>query len=137
MVTAPITNSDRFRVSLFAAVWFWLMLCAMPVLSAAPPEADPAVQEETDETSPGTKRRLIEPTVRSWIWQLFAMILGIIFSGTMLLLFVVMWGQRTRRLARKPLPSVAKPNELWFLKPKRPIADEKPAADATDEHEVQ
>lgn len=49
---------------------------------------------------------------------------GIIFGGVILLALVVMWGNRTRRLARSPLPPVAKRDELWFLKPKPPAGDD-------------
>jgi hypothetical protein len=48
-----------------------------------------------------------------------AMLAGIIVGGTMLLVLVVVWGNRTRRLARSPLPPVSKRDELWFLKPKK------------------
>jgi hypothetical protein len=52
------------------------------------------------------------------LWLAFLMLAGIIIGGTLLLTLVVMWGNRTRRLARKPLPPVAQRDELWFLKPK-------------------
>jgi hypothetical protein len=47
------------------------------------------------------------------------MLAGIILGGAMLLVLVVVWGNRARRLARSPLPPVAKRDELWFLKPKK------------------
>ena len=57
------------------------------------------------------------------VWLAFMMWAGIIFGGVILLALVVMWGNRTRRLARSPLPRVAKRDELWFLKPKPPADD--------------
>jgi hypothetical protein len=49
----------------------------------------------------------------------FVMLGGIIVGGTLLLALVVIWGNRTRRMARSPLPPVSKRDELWFLKPKK------------------
>jgi hypothetical protein len=43
----------------------------------------------------------------------------LIVGGSLFLVLVVMWGNRTRRLARSPLPPVSKRDELWFLKPKK------------------
>jgi len=57
------------------------------------------------------------------LWLAFLMLGGIIIGGTLLLTLVVMWGNRTRRLARRPLPPVAQRDELWFLKPK-PVVDD-------------
>lgn len=57
------------------------------------------------------------------LWLAFFMLAGIIIGGTMLLALVVMWGNRTRRLARRPLPPVAQRDELWFLKPKPEVDD--------------
>ena len=49
----------------------------------------------------------------------FGMLAAILFGGTLLLALVVLWGNRTRRLARTPLPPVSKLDELWFLRPKK------------------
>jgi hypothetical protein len=57
------------------------------------------------------------------LWLAFFMLAGIIVGGTLLLALVVMWGNRTRRLARRPLPPVAQRDELWFLKPKPDVDD--------------
>lgn len=65
------------------------------------------------------------------VWLAFAMWAGIVFGGVILLALVVMWGNRTRRLARSPLPPIAKRDELWFLKPK-PSADAPPPPGPTD-----
>ena len=65
------------------------------------------------------------------MWLAFAMWAGIVFGGVILLALVVMWGNRTRRLARSPLPPIAKRDDLWFLKPK-PSTDEPPPTGPTD-----
>jgi hypothetical protein len=49
----------------------------------------------------------------------FVMLGVIIVGGTLLLALVVIWGNRTRRMALSPLPPVSKRDELWFLKPKK------------------
>jgi hypothetical protein len=55
----------------------------------------------------------------------FLMIAGILVAGAFLLVLVVTWGNRTRRLARSPLPPIVKPDELWFLKPKKEVESAK------------
>ena len=60
----------------------------------------------------------------------FIMLAGIIMAGALFLALVVVWGNRTRRLARTPLPPVAERDELWFLKPDKSSEEpenEKPA----------
>ena len=118
---------DRWRFSVGAGCWFWLVLWAAPVLDASPPEAEQTVQEEDNEPANAqTKRVPIDAGRKTWIRQALVMLLGIILSGILLLMIAALWGRRARRLARKPLPSVTKPNELWFLKPK-------PAAEGEDD----
>jgi hypothetical protein len=52
------------------------------------------------------------------------MLAGIILGGAMLLVLVVVWGNRARRLARRPLPPVSQRDELWFLKPKKDFGED-------------
>ena len=54
----------------------------------------------------------------------FIMLAGIIVGGALLLALIVIWGNRTRRLAQSPLPPVSKRDELWYLKPKKDSQDE-------------
>lgn len=53
---------------------------------------------------------------------------GIVICGVGLIALVLLWGSRTRRIARQPLPKVAPVDELWYLKGKKPegpeLADE-------------
>lgn len=57
------------------------------------------------------------------------MLAGILLAGFGLLLFVVLWGHRTRRVVREPLPPTSPVDELWFLKRSPPASrDEPPAA---------
>ena len=125
---------NRWRFSVCTGCWIWLVLWAMPLVGAAPPEAEPAVQEEeTERANADTKRLPIDAGRMKWIRQALVMLLGIILSGIFLLVLAALWGSRARRLARKPLPSVSKPNELWFLKPKpNPEGGDDPGENSSD-----
>ncbi|HLJ09668.1 MAG TPA: hypothetical protein VKU82_00690 [Planctomycetaceae bacterium] len=96
-------------------------LCLIAALAAQ------AAERAGDESSVGDSARVAEiaddsgaldrpPEKRSVSLALF-MLGGIIVAGTLLLALVVMWGNRTRRLARRPLPGVSKRDDLWFLRP--------------------
>lgn len=102
----------------------WLAIAVQPDFAAGqvPPESSdaPAANEPGESATPV----VIDPHLKkNAVWLALIMWAGIIFGGVILLALVVMWGNRTRRLARSPLPPVAKRDELWFLKPKPP-ADE-------------
>ena len=99
----------------------WLAVAGQPefALAQVPRENSdsPAVNESADSASP----IVTDPDLKKHaVWLALMMWAGIIFGGVILLALVVMWGNRTRRLARSPLPPVAKRDELWFLKPKPP-----------------
>lgn len=53
---------------------------------------------------------------------------AVILIGIALLLFVVLWGQRARRIVRQPLPPTSRVDELWFLKPapRQPVESKTP-----------
>ncbi|MSR59391.1 MAG: hypothetical protein EXS05_17400 [Planctomycetaceae bacterium] len=57
---------------------------------------------------------------------------GILICGVGLIAAVLLWGNRTRRIARQPLPKVAPVDELWYLKGKKTDGVE-PAIDPVDE----
>jgi hypothetical protein len=91
----------------------------------APKKSDPPAVRQPVESVPTTAT---DPLMKKKaVWLAFAMWAGIIFGGVILLALVVMWGNRTRRLARSPLPPIAKRDELWFLKPKPSADDAEPA----------
>jgi hypothetical protein len=98
-----------------------LLATASPLVSddRAPAEQGSPVSE-TGAGSAGHPLETDSPTRRKEALTLgFIMLGSIIIGGTILLALVVMWGNRTRRLARSPLPPVAERDELWFLKPKK------------------
>ena len=54
---------------------------------------------------------------------------GLLGGGIALLVLIVLWGQRTRRILRGPLPEQHTGDELWYLRPpKSPL----PGQDAED-----
>ena len=102
----------------------WLAIAGCPEFAAGQAEPEnpggPAVYESADSdatTAPDLQRK------KNALWLAFMMWAGVIFGGVILLTLVVMWGNRTRRLARSPLPPIAKRDELWFLKPKPPAGN--------------
>jgi hypothetical protein len=93
-----------------------------------PEKADPPAVRQPAEFIPPTAT---DPLLKKKaVWLAFAMWAGIAFGGVILLALVVMWGNRTRRLARSPLPPIAKRDELWFLKPKPYAGDAEPTPPA-------
>ncbi|MBS0264386.1 MAG: hypothetical protein JSS02_20795 [Planctomycetes bacterium] len=129
-MSAGLLISHRRWLTLLTGCWFSICLWASPTLSADPPESATESAESQDEPTSaapaGPQRKPIDPGLKIWLKQALLMLLGIILSGILLLLFAILWGNRARRLARKPLPAVSKPDELWFLKPKPDAAQDHP-----------
>lgn len=63
------------------------------------------------------------------------LLLGVLAVGLLLMAAAIVWGAKVRRLARRPEPGSARPDELWYLRKTRPppepgtSPDEKPPAD--------
>jgi hypothetical protein len=104
-----------------AAVWLWLCLAGpLPLSFAEDSHAGHATDESESRSGISGHSIAADPQSKKQALTLGFIMLGcIIVGGTMLLALVVMWGNRTRRLARSPLPPVSKRDELWFLKPKK------------------
>jgi hypothetical protein len=106
--------------SVLAAGLCVCLLVAGPALAAEgldDEEPEPAANDEID-----LLPRSSEPATQSKKKALsvgFYLLGCLIVGGSLFLVLVVMWGNRTRRLARSPLPPVSKRDELWFLKPKK------------------
>ncbi|MBI3860906.1 MAG: DnaJ domain-containing protein [Planctomycetia bacterium] len=118
VVSATASRPRRARRLLNAGLCLCVCLAACGTTSAAPTETEP---DDAPATVPveQPKRAPIDPVLKQkTLQQAFTMLAAIIIGGVLLLLVVVMWGNRTRRFARKPLPNVARRDELWFLKPK-------------------
>ena len=118
MISHERVRSIRW-VIITGCVWLSLATANPPNFAAAQPRDEnpefPAAQESADS---GAEIATDPQLKKNAVWLALMMWAGIIFGGVILLALVVMWGNRTRRLARSPLPPVAKRDELWFLKPK-------------------
>ena len=117
--------SVPYRV-LLLALGLWLALFAQrPPVQADEAGADreatasPQGAEQAPRSSSGN-----EQTKRQALSFAFVMLAGIIVGGALLLALVVLWGNRTRRLAQSPLPPVSKRDELWYLKSKKDSPDD-------------
>jgi hypothetical protein len=117
-VIAHAAVSRRGSQTILVGCCLCLCLAAAPRLQADPAEAEVRVKADATPDNSGPPQKSDPELRRKAIGQAFAMLAVIIMGGTLLLLLVVMWGNRARRLARKPLPTVARRDDLWFLKPK-------------------
>jgi hypothetical protein len=122
-----LSDSGRtlpLKLGLVVAGWLWLATAGdlAPASGQAPDgKSDgPAASSSTDPAPDAVSDPLLKTRA---VWLAWIMWAAIMFGGVMLLTLVVMWGNRTRRLARSPLPPIAKRDELWFLKPKPPPHD--------------
>jgi hypothetical protein len=111
-----------------AAIWLGRFAAQSAVAVDAPADDTANAALASERQSPGEPSPA-EPLAKKQALSFAFVMLGcIIVGGAMLLALVVIWGNRTRRLAQSPLPPVAKRDELWFLKPKK----EPPEGSAVD-----
>jgi hypothetical protein len=87
------------------------------------PGENPVSDAPDDSHGPGEHGAADPMTKNQLLSFAFVMLACIIVGGAMLLALVVIWGNRTRRMAQSPLPPIAKRDELWFLKPKKEADD--------------
>ncbi len=111
----PLSSNPRL---LIAGGLLLALLAAGPVFPAEP-AIDAAQAANSDASDPSLRGTVDAAAKKQALSFGLVMLAGIIVGGTMLLVLVVVWGNRTRRLARRPLPPVSKRDELWFLKPKK------------------
>lgn len=112
---------DRSAIASIVVLLSWLGAAGTAIPAEGPPGARVTGDRSDDAESAGP-RRPIDPRLKKQAVSLgFFMIAVILAAGTLLLVLVVTWGNRARRLARSPLPPVGKPDELWFLKPKKEV----------------
>ena len=136
------TSSCRHPERMLHAVCA-LVFCFSPALplmpSVAPSQqnetkaADDAQAEhagETDASNREEKKRVV--TVAFMLWW------GIVFAGLGLLALIVLWGIRTRRIARIPLPAQSRTDDLWYLKSKNTNAlDDSGESESDDPGDVE
>lgn len=113
---------------LLAASWC-LMASAVPAQEPLPTQVQDSAAGEVDEdrAAPrGAGDRPADPKEEERTLTIgFLLLAGVVFVGLCLVLFVVLWGMRTRRMTRKPLTPVGRRDELWYLKPPRTEATER------------
>ena len=85
-------------------------------------------KEQTDQT--GTPNRAQRQRL---VMVAVLMLAGVASVGLALLVFVILWGFRIRRMMRTPPPKQSPLDELWYLRPKKRI----PSADSNDQTDAE
>lgn len=97
-----------------------------------------AVPSQSQSTSASTAGAAKSPEQRQkQIVVALLLLMGITLAGLMMVGFAMLWGARTRRIARQPLPAAPRGDELWFLKkplPTQQAPASVPTSDSPDEH---
>jgi hypothetical protein len=99
------------------------LLAVAPLIADEPASDDPQSANSVGEEPLRTGVAGVRSKQEALSFAL-VMLAGIIMGGAMLLILVLVWGNRARRLARRPLPPVSRRDELWFLKPTKEFGDD-------------
>lgn len=111
---------------------------AIAAFDVAPPEETSSESASTKQDAPSEKnettgKKPLTPEQREDRKQMLPVIwlllIGVAILGGILILLVILFGSRVRRIARKPLPAAPLRDPLWYLKPKAgnlPEADGEP-----------
>lgn len=85
-----------------------------------PAEISPVAESAPADQESAKPVEYQDDKVRNQAYQVgVLMIGGILIAGVGLISLVMIWGNRMRRIARQPLPTVAPRDELWYLKNKK------------------
>lgn len=57
------------------------------------------------------------------------LLVGVLAVGLLLIAAAIVWGAKIRRLARRPEPGSARPDDLWYLRKPRPPPEPGPSTD--------
>jgi hypothetical protein len=106
-----------------AALWLGQIAVGLSHAEESPAGGDRAAAAPSERRSPDQSSAADLQKKNQTLSFAFVMLGCIIVGGAMLLALVVIWGNRTRRLAQSPLPPIAKRDELWFLKPRKEAGD--------------
>jgi len=110
-----MTAAHRYRWFFNCLLAMTLLFCAAPVRAqehetpgdeAASPANFVEAQQEAERQAEGQEKATI----------LLMVLFGIGLGGLCLLLVVMLWGHRVRRISRKPLPDAPRGDELFYLK---------------------
>lgn len=104
-----------------------------PTTDRQPVPTHSTADEHTPDETP-SKTELSEQQRRRIVTAAFYVLGGILFVGLMLIVLTVLWGSRTRRVARKPLPEQSPGDPLWYLRPDKQvgISDAAPPEDTPE-----
>ena len=112
------------RASLVATLMVVGLVFGRTVRSDEPAAGDTQPARAANERFDDANRSPPDAQARTYALSVGFVLLGcIIVGGALLLTLVVTWGNRARRAARSPLPPVSDRDELWFLKPKKPLPE--------------
>ncbi len=64
-------------------------------------------------------------------------LVGVLLVGLALIAMTILWGNRTRREAKRPLPKQTTHDELWFLRSKGDAPDDSQTSDHDNEDELE
>jgi 4-amino-4-deoxy-L-arabinose transferase-like glycosyltransferase len=97
-----------------------------PISPTNDPEADqPAADAPTIQQAMKTEAN--RKQLRAKAWAGLAALAGIVISGVMLILLVLIWARRLKRLNRRPLPPQHRLPEYWFVNKTPPVTPPQPA----------
>ena len=87
-------------------------------------------KQSNQNLTPEQQERRKQMISASWI-----MLIGVVILGGILLLIVFLFGNRIRRIARKPLPNAPLRDPMWYLKNKANDTSEPTDEAADTDHE--
>ncbi len=122
-------------IHLMRLMLFFVLLAAnlsgQPELIAAGDDSSVANLEQVDQQlTPDQQERRKQLLSASWI-----MLIGVAILGGILLLIVFLFGNRLRRILRKPLPDAPLRDPMWYLKKKASDTSELTDEAADTDHE--
>ncbi len=91
---------------------------------------DSGIEQTARKPTPEQQERRKQLISASWI-----MLIGVAILGGILLLIVFLFGNRIRRIARKPLPNAPLRDPMWYLKNKANDTSESTDEAADTDHE--
>jgi len=134
-------TSRRIR-RLTAARRWPLTVAVLPILVALCSFSQAQAQEsgptETEQAAPQSAQdaesasEAEQKQQRSLVTAAFGLLMGIALIGVLMLMFVVVLGKRTRRIARKAAPPQSEVDELWYLRAEKKVEGSARATDSDD-----
>ena len=120
-----------------ASLFAFAKIAMLTVVVCLPADNNQAADRSRDRASNSTaenKQAGESERQRNAVSAMLAL-LGIVIVGVAFLSLVVLWGHRIRRMAREPIAKQSRPDELWYLKPRKQArkSDSDEPSDSADE----